>query len=264
MLLEVPYGRLIEDRVGDVDLLAGPLAWKDSAAIGPLITKNREAHPDAPGHLHAYCAAVELAGRGGLLWPPPMDHLVAIEAKCAYFHYGRQQVMSQKASRSNTRNVRMQIDELLEILPFNRVALLDFIVNPPAAGIDGQAWLNAANAAVRSLQQMRRTLEVRLPCDSPSGHFVMSWGAIEGGTEAFRGTGGPMQFRPAIENPSLTVAAVQERRKQMAKHLVRLLEEYPTPLSFPVNLHAGMQVGAVHRGQNQHVDRVGLPGRKLS
>jgi len=250
VILEVPHERLMEDRFGDIDIIAGPLAWNDPAAIGPLITKNRETHPTAPAHLHAYCAAVELAGHGGLMWPPPMDYLVAIEVKCAYFHRDEQEVKSQKASRSNTRNVRMQIEELVEVLPFNRVALLDFIVHPPAAGIDGQAWLNASYIALRSLEQMRPTLQGRLPADSPAGHFVMSWGAVEGGTEAFRGTGTAIELRSTIENPRLAGTATRERRKQMAERLKGVLEEYSKPLSFPVRLRAA----AVHKEQEQYVD----------
>lgn len=236
VILEVPHGRLMQDRIGDIDILAGPLAWNDPAAIGTLITKNRETHPTAPGYVHAYCAAVELAGHGGLMWPPPMDHLVAIEAKCAYFHRDEQKVKSQKTSPSNTRNVQMQIEELLGVLPFNRVALLDFIVHPPAAGIDGQGWLNASDTAVHSLEQMCPTLQGRLPSDSPAGHFVMSWVSIEGGTEAFRGAGAPIELRSAIENPRLASTAIRERRERMAERLKGLLAEYSQPLSFPVRL----------------------------
>jgi hypothetical protein len=65
--MEVPHGRLLDDRTGDVDVVAGALAWKDPSAIKALITKHRESHPSAPAYLHAYCAAVELASQGGLL-----------------------------------------------------------------------------------------------------------------------------------------------------------------------------------------------------
>lgn len=243
VILEVPHGRLMEDRIGDIDILAGPLAWSDAAELDPLITKNRETHPNAPGYLHTYCAAVELASHGGLMWPPPLDHVIAIEVKCAYFHRDEQQVKSQKASRSKTRTARMQIAELLEVFPFNRVALLDFIVHPPTTGIDGHAWLNASDIAARSLEQMRATLQGRLPSDSPAGHFVMSWGSVEGGTEAFRGTGTAIKLRSAIENPRLAEPAIWERRKLMEERLKGVLAEYSKPLSFPVRMHAA----AVHK-----------------
>lgn len=236
MLLAVPHGRLVDGRKGDVDLLAGPLAWRDPAAIGPLIAKNRATHPEAPAHLHAYCAALELAGAGGLQWPPPMQHLTAIEAKSAYVDYRRREVLSLKGSKSNIRNLRLQLDELLVHVPFNRVALLDFIVNPPAGGNDGQAWLNAANFSAAALEKMRPTLQARLPSDSPAGHFVMSWGAVEGDTEASRGTGAPIMLRSAMENARLGEPAVQERRGQMAARLSQLLADYPQPMSFPVML----------------------------
>ena len=93
-------------------------------------------------------------------------------------------------------HARTQIDELVEMLPFNRVALLDVIVNPPLSGTDGQAWMAAAATAVNSLQQMMPALTARLPPDSPAGHFVVPWGAVAGGTESCRGTG--LRFSSAL------------------------------------------------------------------
>jgi hypothetical protein len=236
VVLEMPHGCLAEGRVGDIDLLAGPLAWTDPAAITPLVIKSREAHPGAPEYLHSYCAALELAGNGALVWPPPMDYLVAVEAKCAYFDSTRQRVKSLKASKSSIRNLRLQIDELIEVIPCNRVALLDLIVNPPASGLNGQAWLAAANSAVNSFHHMLPTLRGRLPRDSPAGHFAMPWGAVEGGTEAFRGTGRPIALRPSVENPRLCEKVMQRRREHMAARLRQFFSEVPRPLSFPVIL----------------------------
>jgi hypothetical protein len=238
VLLGLPHGRLIEGRFGDVDLLAGPLAWSDPAAMAPLITKNREAHPGAPEHLHRYCAALELAGNGGLLWPPTLEYLVALEVKCAYFDGARQRVMSQKASTSNIRNLRLQIDELLEIVPFDRVALLDLIVNPPASGIDSRAWLAAAATGLNSFQELLPTLKERLPSDSPAGHFAMPWGAVEGGSEASRGTGAPLVLRSAVENPRLNAQVVRARRERMTANLRQFFAALTRPLAFPVVLDA--------------------------
>ncbi|HLH72961.1 MAG TPA: hypothetical protein VKX96_06730 [Chloroflexota bacterium] len=220
VLLGLPHGRLIEGRFLDVDLLAGPLASSDPPAMAPLITKNREAYPGAPEHLHRCRAALELAGK---LWPPTLEYLVALEVKCAYFDGARQRVMSQKASTSNIRNLRLQIDELLEIVPFDRVALLDLIVNPPASGIDSRAWLAAAATGLNSFQKLLPTLKERLPSDSPAGHFAMPWGAVEGGSEASRGTGAPLALRSAVENPRLNAQVVRARRERMTANLRQFL-----------------------------------------
>ena len=238
VLLEMPHDRLIEGRFGDVDLMAGSLAWSDPAAIVPLLVKNRAAHPDAPEHLHRYCAALELAGNGGLLWPPPLDYLIAVEAKCAYFDGARKRVMSQKASASSIRNVRLQIEELLEIVPFDRVALLDVIVNPPASGIDSRAWVAASESGLNSFQQMLPTLQARLPSDSPAVHIAMPRGAVEGGSEASRGSGAPLEFGPAVDNTRLNAKVVRGHRERMTANLKKFFAAPPRPLSFPVVLDA--------------------------
>jgi hypothetical protein len=238
VLLEMPHDHLVEGRAGDIDILAGPLAWTDPDAILPLVTKNRKAHPGVPEHLHKYCAALELAGNGGLMWPPPLNYIVAIEAKCAYFDKMQRRVMSEKSSKSNVRNLRLQINELIEVIPCIRVALLDLIVNPPASGIDIQAWLAAADTAVNSFHLMLPTLQQRLASDSPAGHFAMPWGAVEGDTELFRGTGEPIALRPALDNSRLHENVIARRRQHMVARLRQFFSEVPRPLFFPVLLDA--------------------------
>lgn len=189
-----------------------------------------------PESQRIYFALCDLASAGGLQWPPPVDHLVAIEAKCAYFNADQYRVMSTKSSPSKTREVRLQLDELFEMVPFNRVALLDFIINPPAIGGDGSAWLHAAANAASAVDEMREILEARLPTDSPAGHFVLSWGAVHGGTELWRGTGSPQQLRATAENPQLRESDVQKRRREMEDNLRRILAQRPQPLYFPAIL----------------------------
>jgi hypothetical protein len=236
-LLGVQHGDLIASRRGDVDLIAGRMAIQDQNALERLRKKfERESDPRLPASQHTYFAALELAASGGLQWPPPLDHLIAVEAKCAYFSPQRSRVMSQKASPSKVRNMRIQLEDLLNGLPFNRVALLDFIVNPPEEGPAGQAWLSAAGAAVNSLRAMTPALSNRLPPGSPAGHFVMPWGAVAGGTESLRGTGAPLQLRAATENPQLKEPAVHARRRELEDSVHRILAQRPQPLWFPVVL----------------------------
>ena len=236
VLLGVQHEELVASRAGDVDLIAGRMSVENHEALQVLREKHERTNPRWPALQHAHFAALELAASGGLKWPPPLDYVVAVEAKCSYFDFNTSRVMSQKSSSSKVRNMRTQIGELLEILPFNRIALLDFIVNPPATGQDGQAWLSAAATALDSLHDMTPALQNRLPADSPAGQFVMSWGAVAGGTEYWRGTGGPLLLRPAIENPRLIEPEVQARRHELEGNLRRLLVQRQKPSWFPAIL----------------------------
>ncbi len=234
--LGVPHGELVAGREGDVDLVAGRLVFEDLKALEPLRIKYQSDAPELPEGQHIYFALRELAATGGLQWPPPMDYLVALEAKCAYSSADQARVMSTKSSPSKMRELRLQLNELFEMVPFNRVALLDYIVNPPAAGEDGAAWLNAAAVAASAIDNMRGALEARLPPDSPAGHFVMSWGAVHGGTEQWRGSGSPRQLRAATENLRLRESDVQKRRREMEDSLRRMLAKRSRPLCFPAIL----------------------------
>ena len=203
VLLQVPHGKLVAGRYGDVDLMAGPLR---------LTTKR------------------------GIEWPPALDHLVAVEAKCAYRSPTEVAVKAQKSSFGNVQQVRTQLEELWRFVPFNRVALLDIVINPPSGGMDGQAWLRAAAAAADSLDLMRRTLADRLPADSGFGHFAFSWGSVVGADERQRGTGAPLQFRGARENPHLSDPDVQQRRRELESNLTRFLSAWPSPPHIPAIL----------------------------
>lgn len=158
---------------------------------------------------------------------------MAIEAKCAYFDSKQLRVRSAKASKDNVAATQLQIEELLRFVPANRVVLLDVIINPPAGGENFTAWLNAAATADAAFRHMRPVLESRLPAASPAGHFVLSWGAVEGGSESWRGAGCPKQLRPAIANPFLGEAEVRERRSELEDNLQRVLLQRPKPLRFP-------------------------------
>jgi hypothetical protein len=199
VLLQVPHGELVAGRSGDVDLMAGPLG-----VVSP----------------------------GVFEWPPTLDHLVAIEVKCAHRIVQDATVRSQHSSPSNVQRLRSQLDKQWRFVPFNRVALLDVVINPPSGGTDGQAWLHAAVTAADSMDFMRQALAERLPIDSGFGHFAFSWGAVNGADERWRGAGAPMQLRQAHENPYLKKTEVQPLRRELESNVSRLLSKYPAP-TFP-------------------------------
>lgn len=203
VLLQVPHGKLVTGRFGDVDLMAGPL---------------------------------RLATKDGFEWPPMLDQLVAIEAKCAYRSPTEPAVKAQKASAGNVRQVRTQLEELWRFVPFNRVALLDIVINPPSGGMDGQAWARAAAAAADSLDLMRRTLADRLPAESGFGHLAFSWGSVVGADERQRGSGTPLQWREARENPYLCEPDVQQRRRELESNLKQILSAWPSAPRMPAIL----------------------------
>jgi hypothetical protein len=236
VMREVPHGKLVSSRQGDVDLLAGSLQFESLDALEQTQIELATLAPEIPEAQRGYFAAIKLASEGGIEWPPSLDYLVAVEAKCAYFDPNAGIVKSQKASPESHRDLRVQLNELLEFLPFDRVALLDVIVNPPSVGLDGQAWLSAGATAANSFHDMRATLEKRLPGESVAGQFVFSWGAVRGADERWRGSGAPRLLREAKENAFLRDDKVLQRRSQLEANLRDILAQYPKPLRFPVVL----------------------------
>lgn len=205
-LLKIRKDRFVASLSGDVDILAGRLIGADS---------------------------------GGIKWPPLTDYLVGIEAKCAYLYLKANEISadtikSRKSSPQKVRRIRLQVEGLLQ-MGFNKVALLDIIANPPASGIDGQAWLIASNIAMTSMEEMLPVLKDRLPMRSPSGHWVWSIGSVIGGNETVRGTGAPICLRIADKNPFLQAdSGTQSRRQKMESTLDLVFSKFPSPRSFPV------------------------------
>lgn len=137
-------------------------------------------YPGAHPGTYGYFAALELAESGGLKWPPSLDYLVAIEAKCFGYDHEEQAHKSQKSSYSKVSRIRRRVDLLAE-MGFDRTVLLDFIPNPPATGVWGHAWLEAAEQAHRSVDQVGPILAQRLAVESPAGRVVVPWGTVVGG-----------------------------------------------------------------------------------
>ena len=136
---------------------------------------------------------------------------------------------------------------------FNRFALLDFIANPPVTGNNSQAWLEAWYVAQRSVMfersrgGMSDVLGERLPDNSPSGHWVLSMGAVVGGDESMRGAGSPKKLREARDNPLLQNSVTQANRKEMEANLSSILASLSMPRSFPVIFVNCRACGKIHR-----------------
>lgn len=171
------------------------------------------------------------------MWPRSLDRIVAIEAKCAYFDNRSNQIKSLKSSSGKTRHIRDQVQRLFQ-MGFHRVALLDLIANPPASGLDGQAWISASQLATSSLERMSGVLKQRLRDNCRAGHFVLSMGAVVSGNETMRGSGYPLMLQPPRESVLLKTRATQEYRRPLANNLRTILETVPMPRSFPVILDA--------------------------
>jgi hypothetical protein len=236
-LLEVQKSRLIPSALGDIDILAGRLDWNDPDEFERALAAVKK---EVKGKWHPsniwLLAALRLANSGGLGWPPPMDWLVAIEAKCAYLNQqadsiSRKHLKSTKASAQKVAHLRKQVNSLLK-LGFNRVALLDIIASPPVSGPSGGAWVTAAAVANETRRAMSHDLEKRLPEDSPAGHCVYSIGAVAGGDEASRAAVSADWRRAALENPLLVDApVVRAHRKQIEENLVKIFQALPKPLN---------------------------------
>lgn len=252
-ILQVRKDRLRSSAIGDIDILAGRLDWAEPGEFERLYAEEERLYADLD-RLHTeklgrkvcchpsnveFSTALKLARKGGIKWPPPTDRLVAIEAKCAYLSpkaksISREYLKSTKTSDRRVRKMREQVKDLLES-GFNRVALLDVIVTPPVAGLDGQAWLTAAAVADDSRRAMRQDLEKRLPSDSPGGHYVWSLGAVVGGDESRRGASSVIELRSAQENPLLSNdPRVRARRCEVDENLGKLFASLTKPLNLRV------------------------------
>jgi len=248
-IVDIKQQQLIESLEGDVDILAGKLAWNDIEQAEALLTNIRDEAPRLPQYL---CEEI-LVANGYLKWPPPTNYLAGVEAKCAFNKNPKaseitpDDIKAGKNSPEKQRGIGKEIDKLLG-MGFNKVALFDFIANPPMTShIDGQAWLSAGVMAAISAEAMSQkkmhsnssehtegVLQGRLPIDSPAGHWLIPTGAVDGADERYRGAGVPRERRRANDNPFLHTPEVMKRREEMEKSLAAILGRFPLPRSLPV------------------------------
>ncbi|MGH9375884.1 MAG: hypothetical protein ACRD22_05930 [Terriglobia bacterium] len=236
-ILELQKSRLRS--IGDVDILAGRLEWADPEEFDRVYAEELNGKDAWHPSNVAFLSALKVSQAGGIKWPPSLDWLVAIEAKCAYLlpqadSISPEHLKSTKSSGKNKEHLLMQVNSLVN-LGFNRVALLDVIANRPVSGPSGGAWIAAASVAAKSRQAMAQILDARLPTDSPVGHYVWSVGAVEGGDESRRGSSYVEELQPPRDNPLLsTVDSVKEARRHMEKNLQNILASVPKPTNLRV------------------------------
>lgn len=246
-LIEVDLTNLVSSLKGDVDILAGSVTWKDpkafESALQDHMSRLQSSHPDALIQFMSpeACAAAVVAEAGGLRWPPSTEYLVGIEVKCSRLNQdvnpytdpiGEPDMKSTKSSRQKKKRIRLEIMKLIR-LGCDKVALLDLIANPPATGININAWLNASVATEKTEKAMARVLGERLPPDSIAGHWVYSIGAVAGGDETIRGTGLPRLYREAQESKSTHNSTTENLREELTQGVTRILGGLPQPASLP-------------------------------
>jgi hypothetical protein len=243
--------RLLPHAKGDIDILAGPLEWNNPEEFASRLEEERKMkigwHPSWP----PLFTAMHLARTGGIKWPPATSYMVAVEAKCSYLspnakRVSLESIKSTKASLQKLRRMRAQVAGLVQ-MGFDRVALLDVIANPPATGLDGQAWLVAADIAGRSRRCMQPILNDRLPRASPAGHFVWSVGAVVAGDESSRGAGCPLELRRATENLFLhRTEQTKASRQEVENNLRREFERIRAPCELIILLRDCDRCGQIH------------------
>lgn len=250
-LLEIEMGSLVGSFRGDVDILVGQLHARSPDDFKSAVAKYEKKAPNAHPTWLDYLAALEIAESGGIEWPPRTNYLAGIETKYLYLdprarEINEDTVKSRKSSPSAVRRIRLKVKHLAA-MGFDRVALLEFIGNPPASGVDSRAWAIASNIASASENAVASVFQKRLPADSIAGHWVCSIGAVAGGDETMRGSGGTTQYRPIRNNPWASDPATTSSREEMQNRLHSILSKLPAPRSFPALYINCKPCGKLHR-----------------
>jgi hypothetical protein len=220
---------------GDVDILAGSLNWDSTREIDEYISHEHAEHPEWHITRRLDLAARKLASRGGIQWPPSVEFLVGVEAKCAYLPRNAETVSvdafkSTKLQPRQQRRIRLGVDKLLE-LGLNHALLLDILATPPVSGPDGGAWITSLDLADRSEDVMAAALEQRLHDNCEVAHWIWSIGSVVGGDEFSRGAATFLELRSSNGNSRLPQSA--QTREDIQSRLTALLSHFGKPTAFP-------------------------------
>jgi hypothetical protein len=231
VIVEAQKPKLIPGVVGDIDILAGNLDFKDWADYRNALAEMEAKHPEYPEVLKTQLAGKIVSEADGLRWPPEPVFVAGVEVKCAYF---TDRLKAGKSSVEKVSGIRNQID-WLEKIGLDKFGLLDVIGNEPSYQEDG-GYLGAMDRASRSRDAMRTILADRLPATSAAAQFVWSVGSVGGGDEGVRGTGRPLMLRPPVKNPRLAAndREALAHRAVMLQKIPELLAHLPCPRYFPV------------------------------
>jgi hypothetical protein len=250
-LLEVEMSDLVPSFKGDVDILIGRLHCKNQDEFKNAVAKYSDELPNLHPTWPDYLAALDIAESGGIEWPPRTDYLAGIETKCHYLDPSATEITqytikSRKSSPQAVRKIRQKVERLVE-MGFDKVALLEFIANPPATGFDSRAWTTASNIARASEKAVASVFQQRLSPDTVAGNWVCSIGSVVGGDETIRGSGGSSQYQVIRVNSYSRDQAKVVRRLEMESRLRLILGNLPQPRSFPALFINCKPCGAIHR-----------------
>ena len=227
-LLDIRCHKISKDFSADeIDIIAGKLTWKNSEDIEKIAQEIEKQlkYPISQSNMQKYVAL-----SGGICWPPVMDYLIALEAKCSYLDphaslITEDSIKSKKLGAKDSKRIRKKIERELK-MGFNKIAMLDFIANPPVDGGSGNAWFLSGNIAIASREASQNALSNRLPKNSPAGHWLISIGSIAGGFEDKRASINlPYKICDADDNVIVNNDDVQIQRKEMEYALIELLKD---------------------------------------
>jgi len=231
VIMEAQKPSLIPGLVGDVDILAGNLAFKDVQEFTTALEEVRLQWLGMNEALQQDLACKKVTEGNGLQWPPRSSRVVGVEVKCGYFD--RDGPQSTKASPKKVDSLRGQIQRLFD-MGLDMVALLDVIGNNPTEGQD--AYLDAAWQARESARAFQPIIENRLPDGTMAAQFCWPVGSVFGRDEHVSGGGGLLQIRRGLPNPLITNAdeAAMNYRSILLQNVCRMLGTIPAPRYCPV------------------------------
>jgi hypothetical protein len=239
----IPASTLPEQFKGDVDLMGGPLTL-DPRWYAATLAEVQERYPGLGPNWWPVAAGWDTLAAGGLVWPPTLEQIAAVETKCVYLnaagqlrgeHLGSH---APNSKQNRLRHLRMQVTNLSQ-MGFDRVALLWLAVTEPVLTPTGDStlWMEAAFRGIRAIEQLRGLTNAAGTAPA-FGEIVVACSAVPGGTETQRGTAGGVvrTMPPALHHPPGSEAA--EIRASIETVLHRAFSKSIVRRSMPVVLRA--------------------------
>jgi len=219
---------------GEIDLIGGPLQLRDGKLVQNKFSELRAEFPDWPDSVLRELALKFHVEDGGVVWPPTLDQIVAVEAKACYVkgpHSATTRADYKSTKLTQIKLIAKQIDRSRR-LGFDAVSFLDLIAVPPQGGNGIEAWANAAFHAADAVKNSDFITSTRLGEDRHTGHWVMVFGAVGHKEESFAGSPQKKLLQVQKSNPLRNDPSVKESRVRLNTALARWLTERP-PLSYP-------------------------------
>ncbi len=192
--LELSRAKIFGEEVsGDVDLIAGPMVYDfDQGEWIDRISAAVETHGDRNAIAMAHMRAGQ---EGRVVWPPPIESVVACEAKASYLKNG----VLKRTHVAERHEILGQLKYLREH-GVNRLGFVHLVSTVPI-GESGDAWLSAETQLQFVEGELREVLRLD---DLPGvGLFRGYMGAVPGGTEDVAGVHwGMIQAAPELLCPA--------------------------------------------------------------